>query len=56
MEDKNLDNLRKDLSNYITSEVIIGNTSNRTIYPNGTPQSTLDETIPDDQKKNRSDK
>jgi len=49
--DTNLNNLQKDLRNYITSEVIIGNTSNRTIYPNGTPQTTLEETIPDDEKK-----
>ncbi len=51
MTDKNLDNLRKDLSNYITSEVIIGNTSNSTIYPNSTTQTTLDETIPNEQKR-----
>ena len=49
--DTNLDNLQKDLRNYLTSEVIIGNSSNRTIYPQGTPQTTLEETIPDDEKK-----
>jgi hypothetical protein len=48
---KNIANLQKDLANYITSEVIIGNTSNRIIYPNGTPQTTLDETISDIDKK-----
>lgn len=48
---QNISNLQKDLANYITSEVIIGNTSNRIIYPNGTPQTTLDETISDNDKK-----
>lgn len=48
---QNISNLQKDLANYITSEVIIGNTSNRIIYPNGTPQTTLDETISDIDKK-----
>ena len=48
---QNISNLQKDLANYITSEVIIGNTSNRIIYPNGTPQTTLDETISDNEKK-----
>lgn len=48
---QNISNLQRDLANYITSEVIIGNNSNRIIYPNGTPQTTLDETISDSDKK-----
>ena len=51
VNNQNIANLQKDLANYITSEVIIGNTSNRIIYPNGTPQTTLDETISDIDKK-----
>ena len=51
MTDNNINNLTKDLKNYITSELIIGNNSNRIIYPDGSPQTTLDENIPDDEKK-----
>ena len=46
----NLNTLQKDLRNYITSEILIGNTSNRRIYPDVTPQSTLDENLSDDEK------
>lgn len=46
----NLNSLQKDLRNYITSEILIGNNSNRRIYPDGTPQTTLDENLSEDEK------